>query len=135
MTMAGRAQAIADRAMQQLGTPFRPFGRQSGIALDCVGLTLCAIDGVDCNWRYHLKGSYDNIIKSYLENYGLDPVVVIDGIETGDVGLFQCGPQHQHLMIFSGHGWIHAHAGLGRVVHMPTPSPWPIIALWRALGD
>jgi hypothetical protein len=78
---------------------------------------------------------YNCPIKSYLEKNALCPVQAKDRTEAGDVGLFQCGPQHQHLMICSGVGWIHAHAGLGRVVHMPGKSPWPIIALWRAVGE
>jgi hypothetical protein len=38
-------------------------------------------------------------------------------------------------MVHADNGWVHAHAGLRRVVHMPGPSPWPIIALWRFCGD
>jgi hypothetical protein len=38
-------------------------------------------------------------------------------------------------MVRADNGWVHAHAGLGRVVHMPGMSPWPLINLWRLAGE
>lgn len=36
-----------------------------------------------------------------------------------------------HLMIGTRDGIVHAHAGLGRVVLTPGPSPWPLLGAWR----
>ena len=50
----------------------------------------------------------------------------------GDLALVRPGPLQLHLMIVVSGGHVHAHAGVGRVVEMPGPSPWPVIGYWRA---
>src|SRR3546814_11269985 len=48
----------------------------------------------------------------------------------GDIVLVQAGVRQFHVMVFTGEGFIHAHAGLRRVVAMPGESPWPVIGVW-----
>jgi murein DD-endopeptidase / murein LD-carboxypeptidase len=123
---------IAKRALAEIGTEFRIYGRTSGVALDCAGLVAMAIGAPDVRTDYSLKGNYQAEIESYFSNHGFWPVN--DELQTGDIALTQCSPSQCHLMICAANGWVHAHAGLGRVVHTPGPSPWPIMAVWRAIG-
>jgi murein DD-endopeptidase / murein LD-carboxypeptidase len=125
---------IAQRALAELGTPFRLRGRISGVALDCVGLVAVALRESDAPDRYTLKGNYSNIINSYMVQKRLNSVAVNTAAD-GDIAQVSCYANQQHLMIRANDGWVHAHAGLGRVVHMPGASPWPITTVWRRSGD
>jgi cell wall-associated NlpC family hydrolase len=50
----------------------------------------------------------------------------------GDVLLVRPGPAQHHLVIAAAAGgFVHAHAGLGRVVLTPAPLDWPIDRHWR----
>lgn len=127
--------AIAASALEQVGTPFRLYGRSPSLALDCVGLAIHAVGYLGNEQRYHLKGDYREVICSYLDKSNL---LKLDGGAVpydGDLALVGCAPRQQHLMVRAKGGWVHAHAGLGRVVHTPGDSPWPIIAIWRASGE
>jgi hypothetical protein len=52
--------------------------------------------------------------------------------QSGDIALVACADRQFHLMIAAQDGWLHSHAGLGKVVHMVGLSPWPIAGMWRA---
>jgi murein DD-endopeptidase / murein LD-carboxypeptidase len=124
---------IAERARREIGTAFRLHGRSPGVALDCVGLVATAIGVSDAPAGYSLKGNHHFQIESYFRGSGF---ALVDGnAENGDIAVVHIAAQHQHLMIRAGSGWVHAHAGLGRIVHTPDQAPWPIIALWRVCGD
>jgi hypothetical protein len=55
----------------------------------------------------------------------------IENGRAGDVALVRPGPMQLHLMIACPGGFVHAHAGLRRVVEMPGGSPWPLLSWWR----
>jgi hypothetical protein len=61
-------------------------------------------------------------------------LVPADRERPGDILLADSGPLQVHLMIRARCGLVHAHAGLGRVVLMPCPSPWPVRGIWRAMA-
>ncbi|MGL5837979.1 MAG: peptidoglycan endopeptidase [Sphingorhabdus sp.] len=126
---------IAKRALQAVGTPYRLFGRVAGKSLDCVGLVLTALGPeYPHNLRglhYSLKG--DQIAKAracfagtrFLETEA-------DGLcHPGDLILVAPGPSQLHFMVCVFGGWVHADAGLGRVVMRPGELPWPIKCSWR----
>ena len=59
---------------------------------------------------------------------------------TGDIVLCAVGPAQSHLVIIDRNQapdaraqttFIHAHAGLRRVVRTPGRPPWPVVARWR----
>jgi murein DD-endopeptidase / murein LD-carboxypeptidase len=127
-------ELAAAKALRAIGTPFRLHGRQPGIAFDCVGLVSHAIGLSDVPSRYSLKGEYCESIKTYLDSCFASKPSPDAAPINGDVAVVRCSPAQSHLMIRAGNGWVHAHAGLRRVVHTPDPSPWPIIALWRIEG-
>jgi len=48
--------------------------------------------------------------------------------------VLQPGPAQIHLAIAAeGGGWIHAHAGLRRVVHQTELPPGPVLGQWRLI--
>ena len=128
-------EAIAARALAQIGTPFRLHGRTPDVALDCVGLVAFAIGTGDIVRNYSLKGVKLNFILSYMDSIGLLPLAKSTHLSDGDVAIVSCSPQQFHLMIRAAGGWVHSHAGLRKVVHTPGASPWPIVALRRMIGD
>ena len=127
--------AIAVRAMTQIGTPFRVHGRTPDIALDCVGLVAFAIGAGGVIKDYSLQGVKLEFILSYMDSIGLCFLDRATRICDGDVAIAACSAQQFHLMIRAADGWVHSHAGLRKVVHTPGASPWPIVAMRRMIGD
>ena len=128
-------EAIAARAMTQIGTPFRLHGRTPGVALDCVGLVAYAIGADEVVRDYSLKGVKLDFILFYMDSIGLNPLAQSTRICDGDIAIVACSPTQFHLMVRAANGWVHSHAGLRKVVHTPGASPWPIVAVRRMIGD
>ncbi|WP_420146066.1 peptidoglycan endopeptidase [Sphingobium sp.] len=117
--------AVVARARAMVGVPFRLHGRDRA-GLDCVGLAAWATGrAVPC--AYGLRSGDAGLAERWLRAAGL---VKVKGGAAGDVALVRAGPLQLHLMIATGAGFIHAHAGLRRVVEMPGGSPWPVIGWW-----
>lgn len=126
--------ALADAAASMVGTPFRLHGRDPNIGLDCIGLVLVALSMV---------GRPARAVSGYgLRNLDLarfTPLFAHCGFERctgpiapGDLLQVQPGPAQMHLLIAnSSGGFIHAHAGLRRVVETPGPLAWSTTAHWR----
>jgi len=121
---------LADAALALVGTPFRLHGRCPESGLDCVGLVAAAM--ARCGHNVHAPSGYSlrRVEAGSLLHFArLSGLVESDG--DGDVVLAAVNPVQQHLLIAAPGGFVHAHAGLGRVTFMPGPSPWPIICQWR----
>jgi hypothetical protein len=124
--MTGMGEALAREALGLVGVPFRMHGRTE-VGVDCVGLVALAA------WRaghrgaapdrYSLRGGRVAQFEAWLAAAGLRRV---ERMQSGDVVLVQAGVRQFHLMVFAGAGFVHAHAGLRRVVAMPGESPWPV---------
>lgn len=141
--MVGHAIMRAARAC--VGVPFRLHGRDVstglhsaglGAGLDCVGLVVVALCGAGladaaraAPTGYRLRGGRQAQHEAALRAAGLTSVT---DEQPGDIILARAGPAQHHLMVATGSGFIHAHAGLRRVVEMPGPSPWPVLSIWRA---
>jgi len=122
--MSGEGIVAAARAL--VGAPFRLHGR-SRDGIDCVGLAAVAT-GREPPCAYGLRSGDAARAERWLREAGLRAVA---GGAAGDVALVRPGPMQLHLMIATGTGFVHAHAGLGRVVETPGPSPWPVLGWWR----
>lgn len=128
---AHRGAIVAERARTLVGARYRPQGRHRSDGLDCVGVAAAAL-ALDCERLpalYALRGPGLAEIEAELSASAL---VQVSTPEAGDVLVFQTGPVQLHLGICTGSGFVHADAGLRRVVERPLPAPWPIAGVWRA---
>lgn len=134
-----REERIVAAARALVGVRFRLHGRCPASGMDCVGLVAAALEGgglagvraaAPCGYR--LRGGRVEDHVAALRAAGLIPV---DDERPGDVLLVRAGVAQFHLMVATGIGdgvgYVHAHAGLGRVVEMPGRSPWPVLGRWR----
>lgn len=117
---------IANAALAAVGTRFRLHGRGLD-GLDCVGLVALAL---------RAGGYLGEVPNGYSLRGGdwgaLDRVLVrVAEAEAGDVLLMAVGPGQIHLGIRTAAGFVHADAGLRRVVERPGMPPWPLIGVWR----
>ena len=131
MTGADLAQA----AQALVGSPFRLHGRDPATGLDCIGVLAAALGG-----RTALPGGYRLKTRGLPELSGVAAACGFkpaDGaVAPGDVLMVQVGPCQFHLMIAASAGhFIHAHAGLGRVVLWDAPLEWPVVHHWRLAAD
>ena len=132
--MTGFAMRVADAAQAMVGTPFRLHGRDPATGLDCLGLVAASIAAAGREPPqlpgYTLRNLSIARFLGLLTELGLERV---DGPERpGDILLARPAAGQHHLAIASrGGGFVHAHAGLGRVVESPAPLPWPIAGRWR----
>ena len=125
---------LAEAALDFVGVPFRLYGRDPAVGLDCIGLvaaSLAAIGRKPCvPAGYRLRNSN---IEQWLGDAHRSSLARSDGPTlTGDVLLTASGPAQHHLMIALSGSWvIHAHAGLRRVVTQPLPPTLRPLRQWR----
>ncbi len=128
------ASLIASFAKSQIGVPFRLHGRSADVMLDCVGLVEVALKTagyvVCIPAAYSLRGDFAVLASECLADSGLKRQISNE-ILNGDIVLVQCGPAQNHLMIAVDGGFVHAHAGLRKIVFTPGESIWPILQIWR----
>ena len=128
---------VAAAAEQLLGCPFTLHGRDPATGLDCIGLVLTALSHAGRRGPpaagYRLRRSDIGSLLALAGEWGLD--AVSGAIEPGDILLVHPGPAQNHLLVASrAGGFVHAHAGLRRVVRSPAPLPWPVLHHWRLQG-
>lgn len=129
--------AFFEAALALVGVPFRLHGRDPR-GVDCIGLVALALSGIGHQPAvpvgYRLRALSVDPLLAFAERNGFVPTA---GPEApGDLLLVHPCPIQAHLIIASGQGgFVHAHAGLRRVVFEPRrPSvswPWPAAARWR----
>jgi cell wall-associated NlpC family hydrolase len=130
--MSGHALACAAEGF--LGASFRLHGRDPLTGFDCLGLVLIAMAEigrpVHFAFSYGLRNLEPERFLRLAEAVGF--FTTETPFEPGDILLLEAGPAQVHLAIVGVEGGIvHAHAGLGRVVHTPFPLPWPVVRQWR----
>lgn len=136
--MSADGVKLARAASSFVGTRFRLHGRDPASGLDCVGLLLAALQAAGRQAPnfvcYSLRSRDFTPFFNYFAEADLQQV---DGaITAGDVVQVIPGPGQLHFLIVSVEGsFIHAHAGLGRVVHTPPPLPWQVECIWRLKQD
>jgi hypothetical protein len=125
---------LAEAAQELVGCRFRLRGRDPDTGLDCVGVIGIALlrSGhkglVPLDYLLHNV----NIDRAYGEaqNLGLVPSQRAD--RPGSIVLLQVGPCQFHFAICVGNGgFVHAHAGLRKVVLSPVLPDGQVIAIWR----
>lgn len=119
------------RARRLVGTPFRPQGRAPGRALDCVGLVLSTyeIALVAAPRNYRLKGKHFLLAQSCLLEHFARVAAPLRA--SGDLLLTQVSAEQIHFAIHGDRTFIHADAGIGRIVEVPGDVPWAILGTYR----
>lgn len=125
---------LARGAETLAGVPFRLHGRDPATGLDCVGVVAAAFAACGRRPRsprgYGLRNRAIDRWTALAEAAGLDRVQ--GDRRPGDIVLVRPGPGQHHLLVaLAGDRFVHAHAGLRRVVVQPGPLPWPIERCWR----
>ncbi|MGQ0660217.1 peptidoglycan endopeptidase [Sphingosinicella sp.] len=133
--MANEGAATVARARALIGTRFRPQGRSAEQGLDCVGVVMMAagIGRERTPDDYRLRGSDIDAANAGLAAMGFVRLPSDRG-EPGDVLVAKSGPGQLHAAVLTPGGYVHAHAGLRRVVETPGALPWPVLAAWRYSG-
>jgi hypothetical protein len=120
----------AARAQALVGTRFRPQGRGED-GLDCVGVILATfeIPAKTVRRDYRLNGNHERDMKRALG--ATFRAVSLTQLRSGDVMMLAAGPSQRHLAVRTSAGFVHAHAGIGRVVETPGMPEWPLIGVYR----
>lgn len=128
-----RGAAIAAAAVALVGVRFRLHGRDPATGLDCVGVAMAAA-GYEARapTGYALRGGDGAGFAAMLDAAGLRRVAAAG---PGDVMLIAAGPAQYHLAVKTGRGFVHADAGLRRVVETPGAPSWPVLGVWRVGSD
>lgn len=120
--------AMPARAL--VGTRFRPQGRGPE-GLDCVGVVLATfgIAAEEVRANYALRGEHLDELREALTRYFRK--VPKSSLGSGDVMLLRVGEGQPHLAVRTRRGFVHAHAGIRRVVETPGLPEWPLLAVYR----
>lgn len=129
--------ALARAARNLVGSPFRLHGRDPATGLDCVGVLAAALAAIGrpapLPQGYRLRAHRLHGVEAVARACGLTPADA--PTMPGDVLLVRPAPCQFHLVVAESDScFIHAHAGLRRVVAVRTALPWPVAGRWR-LGD
>lgn len=130
--MSGAELAAAAETL--VGAPFRLHGRDPASGLDCVGVLAAAF--ARCGRTPTTPRGYglrNRSVTSWLELAADAGLAEVEGpARPGDVIMVRPGPgQHHLLLALASDRFVHAHAGLRRVVVQPGPLPWPPERHWR----
>jgi murein DD-endopeptidase / murein LD-carboxypeptidase len=120
----------AERAKALVGTRFRLQGRASD-GLDCVGVAVVtfdlSLDGVRRDYR--MRGDHEAEMCSFLtRDFRHVPATQL---RPGDLMLMRVSSEQLHLGVRTAAGFVHAHAGLRRVVETPGMPDWPVLGTYR----
>lgn len=130
--MTGAALALA--AEELVGTRFRLHGRDAATGLDCIGVLAAAL--VACGRPAALPNFYSLRMRTppdlgeIAQSAGFAPCE--GAVLAGDVLLVRIGPCQFHLALAADpETFVHAHAGLMRVVRSALPGDWLVVKHWR----
>lgn len=119
-----------ERAQALVGTRFRAQGRGEG-GIDCVGVVLSTFDipANEVRRDYRLRGDHLREICETLKAYFRR--IPATRLRAGDVMVLNAGDGQIHLAVRTGPGFVHAHAGILRVVETPGLPQWPLLGAYR----
>ena len=126
--------ALAHEAERLIGAPFRLHGRNAQTGIDCIGLLAVALGRIErapvLPTGYPLRlGDLAGWLPDAAA-CGFEPAT--PPFTPGDVILLRSGPAQVHLAIADRTGgWVHAHAGLRRVVGQMARPAGAIVHHWR----
>jgi hypothetical protein len=130
--------ALARAAEALVGARFQLQGRDPGLGLDCVGVLAASLAAIGRQAplprAYSLRTLPRQDAAFWAELCGLGPAS--GAVLGGDVHLVRVSPCQLHLLIaVAPRAFVHAHAGLRRVVrHEGTPA-WRVVDRWRLIEE
>lgn len=129
---------FAAAAEQLIGAPYRLHGRSPATGLDCAGLAIVALKNCGCpiadQTGYSMRISDLSELFDLTRKCGFRPASGM--MQPGDVFCVKPGPAQAHIVIADrSYRFLHAHAGLGRVVSQGTLPDWPLLAHWRLFTE
>ena len=120
------------------GVPFRLHGWSSETGLDCVGLAAVSLQSVGFDLPvpkgYQLRGQFEGQALKFFDTACFKALEPGEVGASGDICMVRIAPRQLHFIIAVAGGFVHAHAGLRRVVLTPGLVTWPIIGRWRYIG-
>lgn len=129
---------IAARALGLVGVPFRLHGRSPETGLDCVGLVADVLQSVGFDLPipvgYELRGQFEDEADHFFNTARFEALKCHEVGALGDCCTVRIAPRQLHFIIIVSGGFVHAHAGLRRVVLTPGPVAWPVIGRWCYIG-
>lgn len=129
--MTGEQVVARGRAL--IGVRFRPQGR-SDAGVDCIGVVAMAFGLTAVRGDYGLRSSDVGEVEREFAGSGFVRIAATEA-GAGDVLLVRAGYRQLHVVILTGEGYLHADAGLRRVVEVPGAVGWPVVSAWRAWGE
>jgi len=121
---------VVRRARALIGVRFRPQGRDRQAGLDCIGVVAMAFGLTAVRRDYGLRSGDAVELNGEFAASGFLPIAATQA-GPGDVLLVQAGHRQLHVVILTPEGYLHADAGLRRVVEVPTAVAWPVVGAWR----
>lgn len=120
----------AERARALVGTRFRLQGR-SELGLDCVGVAIATYGLPEGGIRgdYRLRDDHLGEVREALTRHFRR--VPTRWLKSGDLMLMRVASDQLHLGTRTAAGFVHAHAGLRRVVETPGMPEWPLLGVYR----
>lgn len=134
MSGPAAADALASAAEALAGTRFRLHGRDQATGLDCLGVLAASLAAIGrpapVPRDYALRQRALPALGEIAAACGFEPSG--PPVRPGDALLARVAVCQWHLLLaVSGGRFVHAHAGLRRVVVQPGPLPWPVAEHWR----
>lgn len=131
--------SISARAISNVGVPFRLHGRTPQSGLDCIGLLADALAAAGfarhIPANYGLRGQFEQKACTFFETVEFETVDTGRPASPGNFALVAIAPRQLHFIIHVDGGFVHAHAGLRRVVLTPGNPSWPLLGRWRYIGE
>jgi murein DD-endopeptidase / murein LD-carboxypeptidase len=120
---------IVARARRLVGCRYRAQGRDPQLGLDCVGVVCCAfgIPPGEVLQNYRLRSADVRAAVKSLERH----FISIEDGSAGDLLLMSPASDQLHLAVLTDRGFIHADAGVRKVVETPGAPAWPVVGRYR----
>ena len=132
--MSATGARVAQAARTYVGVKFRLHGREPETGLDCVGLVQTCLTVAESTLQLPSRYGLQTLDVTPLLDIANDrSILTVNGpVEAGDILLVKPSVTQHHLLVaLNRKSFVHAHAGLRRVVETPFPAPWPILRHWR----
>lgn len=136
--MSAPPAGLAAAAERLIGAPFRLHGRDPHTGLDCIGVVILALRAAGCDadigCDYQLRMRSITGLLAQVDRLPLTPADALPAA-AGDVLLVQVSACQHHCLIQVADGYIHAHAGLRRVVLSPQLPAGTVLRRWRLCSN